>query len=454
MTLTTSHFLPSDRQQVWNWHTRPGAVVRLTAPFTYMTPVEQASNLRDGKTVFAMPAGLRWVAQHRPDGYRDGHQFTDEVVSHPFAAATRWVHRHTFSTDSGGTIITDRVATTVPGFVLTAPFAYRQHQLIADFAFLKRLGHWAGGLDTTATVAVTGSSGTVGRQLTAQLSTLGFSVIKLVRSHPAAGERLWNPDNPDPDLLQGTRALIHLAGAPIAGRFTTEHQQAVRDSRVRPTEKLAELVARTPSVDTMVSASAVGYYGADRGEEKLSESSSSGDDFLAAVCRDWEKATAPAEAAGKRVVRVRTGLVLAGNGGLLPILRHVFLTGFGGRIGSGNAWFPWIAIDDLTDIYIRATFDDSLTGPINAVAPNPVRNKTMSKKLAAVLHRPALVPVPRWAPGIVLGAEGAQQTALSNQRVVCTALDSAGHQFRYPSITGCLAHELGAEKPVGVKNTG
>ena len=192
-----------------------------------------------------------------------------------------------------------------------------------------------------------------------------------------------------------------------------------------------------------VSASAIGYYGFDRGDALLCEDSMRGDGFLADVVADWEAATAPAAEAGLRVALVRTGIVQAANGGTLRLMRPLFSAGLGGRLGTGRQWLSWIGLDDLIDVYYRAIYDERLTGPVNAVAPNPVRNVDYTKALAHVLHRPALLPVPSLGPRILLGEQGARELAQASQRVLPTKLQALGHRFRQPAVEEALAHQLG-----------
>jgi hypothetical protein len=321
-------------------------------------------------------------------------------------------------------------------------FRYRHRQLADDLAVHR---HAADHGLTPITVAITGASGLVGSQLAAFLSTGGHRVIRLVR-HPATkpDERQWNPESPDPALLAGVDAVIHLAGESIAGRFTDQHRAAIRDSRIGPTRRLAELIAQSsdgPKV--LISASAIGYYGYDRGEEALTEDSERGDGFLADVVADWEDATAPAEQAGTRVVRVRTGIVQSPAGGTLRLFRPLFSAGLGGRLGSGQQWLSWIGIDDLVDVYHRGLWDTDLSGPVNAVAPEPARNVDYTRTLAHVLHRPALLPVPPLGPRLLLGKQGARELACANQRVLPTRLQQADHRFRGPDLEQTLRHLLG-----------
>jgi uncharacterized protein (TIGR01777 family) len=281
--------------------------------------------------------------------------------------------------------------------------------------------------------------------LVAFLSTGGHQVIRLVRREARTDlERQWNPNRPAPDLLDGVDAVVHLAGASIAGRFTDEHKAAIRNSRIEPTRRLAEVAAYADNGPrTFVSASAIGYYGFDRGDALLCEESVRGDGFLADVVADWEAATAPAAEAGLRVVAVRTGIVQSARGGTLKLMRPLFAAGLGGRLGSGEQWWSWIGLDDLLDVYHRALYDTRLTGPVNAVAPEPVRNADYTRALARVLHRPSVVPVPSFGPRLLLGEEGSRELAEANQRVVPTKLQMLGHRFRRSTLSDALAHELG-----------
>ncbi|MFE3998609.1 TIGR01777 family oxidoreductase [Nocardioides sp. YIM B13467] len=298
-------------------------------------------------------------------------------------------------------------------------------------------------------MAVTGSSGTVGRALVPFLTTGGHRVIRLVRHAPAGedehgrsgargDQRRWDPSAPGPDLLDGVDAVVHLAGASIAGRFTAAHKTAIRDSRIEPTRRLAETAARS-GVRTFVSASAIGIYGADRGDEVLTEASARGTGFLADVVADWEAAS---RVDGPRVAQVRTGIVQTPAGGALRLQRPLFAAGLGGRLGSGEQWLSWIGIDDLVDVYHRALLDETLVGPVNAVAPEPVNGRVYAQTLAHVLHRPALLPTPTLGPRLLLGKEGAEEMALASQRVEPAALGSQ-HQFRHPTLEAALRHVLG-----------
>jgi len=433
--------VPEPVASVFAWHERPGALQRLSPPWLPVKLVQESPSLRDGQAVLHLPGGLRWVAHHQPSGYNPPHSFVDELASLPIG----WHHTHVFSEDGEATVVEDRVDTPVPASLLRQVFTYRHRQLAEDLASQRTFS------GEPLTIAVTGSSGLIGSALTAFLTTAGHHVIRLVRREPLSDdERHWVPLAPGPDLLDGTDVVVHLAGAPIGGRFSDRHKQALRDSRVAPTRALAEAAAQAatgkagPSV--FVSASAVGYYGFDRSDERLAENSARGEGFLAQLVADWEAATAPATEAGLRVVQLRTGLVLSPRGGLLGLLYPVYLAGMGGRLGSGQQWLPWVGIDDMVDIYYRALRDPNLAGPVNAVAPVPVTNAELTATLARVLRRLALLAVPEAAARLALGPEGARELALASQRVEPAVLSRAGHRYRYPELEPALRHLLGREK--------
>lgn len=457
MGFRASHLVPAPTHAVWRWHEAQGAAARLTPSFMPMYPVSQTDSLARGTTTFALPAGLKWEAQHDLSGYIHGRSFTDVCTTAPIRALANWRHNHIFEPvridGNEYTVVTDDLHTRVPAAALEATFAYRQHQLVGDF---KRQNQWAAFLCQPLTVAVTGSSGLVGKALCAQLRTLGITVIPLVRSQPQPGERIWNPVRPHPSLLDGVDALVHLAGEPIFGRFHDAHKQAIRDSRVEPTASLARLVRESATCHTLVAASAIGFYGHERGDEVLSESSTPGEGFLADVVQAWEAASAGAVGGGgsegiadgehKRVVQVRTGVVLSGRGGLLPVFKGLFSVGLGGSFANRSPWLSWIGIDDLTDIYITAILDDTIQGVVNAVAPNPVTNADFSTAIGQVMNRPSFMPIPAIGPRLILGAQGADELAFANQRVTPKALLDAGFEFRHTHINAVLAHELGGEE--------
>ncbi|NGP09174.1 TIGR01777 family protein [Rhodococcus sp. 14C212] len=448
MGITYSSVVDAPRRDVFDWHSRPGAVRRLLPPWQPLRVITESDSLESGRAVLGLPGGLRWIADHQPDAYDPPARFVDSVgrdglTSLPAGIVMSWRHEHNFEAlGDRRTRVTDRVDTPVPEQLLKQTFLYRHRQLADDLA-AHQWSHEQG--VRPATVAVTGTSGLVGTALTAYLSTGGYRVVSLVRGEPRGDdERRWDPDAPAPDLLEGIDAVVHLAGASIAGRFSAAHKAAIRDSRIEPTRLLADLAARTPNGPaTFVSASAIGFYGYDRGDEPLTEDARRGTGFLADVVADWEAATAPAAAGGLRVVLVRTGIVQTPRGGPLQLQRPLFEAGLGGRLGTGRQWLSWIDLDDLLDVYHRALADPRIRGPINAVAPEPVRNDEYTRTLARVLHRPALLPVPGFGPRLLLGEEGAREVATADQCVVPQCLVDHGHRFRRPKLEACLRHQLG-----------
>jgi hypothetical protein len=390
---------------------------------------------------------MRWVARHDPAAYDPPRRFADELASLPLSAVLPWRHVHEFAeAGPASTRVTDRVFTPVPAVLLRPMFGYRHRQLAGDLA----AHQWAHELRSEPlTVAMTGSSGLIGSALAAFLTSGGHTVIRLVRRAPRTpAERHWNPENPDPGLLRGVGAVVHLAGASIAGRFTPEHKNAIRASRIIPTRKLAELAAATPGgPSVLVTASAIGCYGPGRGDELLTEDSPRGSGFLADVVADWEAASDPARAAGMRVAQIRTGIVQSPRGGTLRLLWPLAEVGAAGRLGTGQQWLSWIGIDDLTDIYYRALVDGRLAGPVNATAPNPVRNAAYAHVLGQVLHRPAQLPIPAIGPRLLLGTEGASELAGASQRVSPQRLLTASHPFRDSRLEPALRHLLGRTRP-------
>ncbi|MGH7855886.1 MAG: TIGR01777 family oxidoreductase, partial [Candidatus Binatia bacterium] len=295
-------------------------------------------------------------------------------------------------------------------------------------------------------VLVSGSSGLIGRALVRELRDAGVDAVRLVRaSQTEAGAVRWDPAlrGFDAGAAEGADAVVHLAGENIASRRWSDDQKGrIRGSRVDGTAFLSDRLAaleRPPRV--FVGASAVGFYG-DTGDREVDESAGPGTDFLAKVCRDWEEASGPLRERGVRVVCLRIGVVLSGAGGALARMLPLFRLGLGGRVGSGGQWMSWIAIDDLTGVIRFALENARLVGPVNAVAPEPVRNAEFTKALARVLGRPAFVPAPAFALRLALG-EMADALLLSSSRVVPSVLGREGFSFRHPNVEQALRSVLG-----------
>src|SRR5215212_4517038 len=300
-------------------------------------------------------------------------------------------------------------------------------------------------------VIVTGSGGLVGRALVRSLLADGHSVTRLVRGGaqqfrtPNSTAVEWNPEagTIDAAALEGHDAAVHLAGEPIAeGRWDEAKKRRIMESRVKGTRLIAETLAGlSAKPKVLVSASAVGFYG-DRGDETVREESASGTDFLSEVCREWEKATLEASQAGLRVVHLRIGVVLDAEGGALAKMLTPFKLGVGGRVGSGRQYMSWITLEDLVGVIRRAIEDESLRGPVNAVAPRPVTNAEFTKALGRVLGRPTIFAVPAFAARLAFG-EMADALLLAGSRVEPARLNEAGHQFKHAEIEGALRSVLG-----------
>ena len=465
-TFSASTVVPAAASELFDWHERPGAFVRLTPPWQDVE-LELWEGIRNGdRAVMRLrlgPLSTRWVAEHHAysDACRDGEgacQFQDIQVDGPFAA---WSHVHRMVPAAKGSTLHDEieyqlplapVSTALGGFVadgqLVRLFAYRHRVTRED---LRR--HAMAG--PPQTIAITGASGTIGRQLAAFLTGAGHRVVRLVRNRsalgtatgPQEGAVYWNVRDGEIDQealdREAPDAVVHLAGESIVAlRYTEAKRRAIWESRTKGTQLLSRALAsmsRPPRV--FVSASASGYYG-DRGSERLDEASGPGDGFLADVCRAWEASTAEAEAAGIRVVHPRIGLVLTPAGGFLKTLAAPTALGLGGWIGEGRNYLPWIAIDDAVYALAHVITDDSLSGPVNLSAPEPTPSKPFVQTLADTLDRPAVLSVPRSVVR-TLGGDVARELALKSSRMVPARLVGAGFEFAYPDLHHALGHVLG-----------
>lgn len=287
-------------------------------------------------------------------------------------------------------------------------------------------------------VLIAGSSGFLGSALQDELRRAGHDVHTLVRRAARTGtEHTWDPPagTISPGALDGVDAVVNLCGASLNGRWSAARKQEIRDSRIEPTEVLAEAVAQH-GVPTLVNASGINYYG-NTGDVVVDESAGEGAGFLAELCDDWERAADPARKAGVRVVVLRTGLVL-GRGGLLQVLKPVFWLGLGGRLGEGRQYMPWIGLADEIKAIRFVLENQAIAGPVNLCSPNPVTNAEFTKALAKAVSRPALLFVPKIALRVVLG-EAAEELALSGVRARPTVLTDAGFDFTYTDIDAALS---------------
>ena len=289
-------------------------------------------------------------------------------------------------------------------------------------------------------IVISGASGLIGTQLVTTLKSSGHEVVQLVRRTAGAGQIMWDPKSGklDSASLEGCDAVIHLSGAGIGDkRWSDAYRREILVSRTATTLLLANTIAslqRKPSV--FLSGSAIGIYGA-RGDEQLTETSAHGTGFLADVCEQWEAAAKPAIDAGVRTVFLRTGIVLSPKGGALKKLLPLFRLGVGGKFGDGKQWQSWISMDDEV-ASIMHLLTANVSGAVNLTAPQPVTNAEFTKVLARVVKRPAIVPVPTFAPKILLGGELADALLFTGQRVMPQALTASGYVFKHSTLESAL----------------
>ena len=507
--------VPHDRSTVFTWHSRPGALVRLTPPFAGSVRrepegldvgsvarlgvgapgslglgLESAAGLAKTVLPFRLPQWFApeapWTSRHT--ALEPGHMFRDEMSSGPLRS---WVHTHTFEeaapgeadTAAGrpGCVVVDHIEYELPaGAVLRRKgaawsragrwteerleeelerqFDFRADQLRGDLDFHAGLTSGRGG---PLTIAVSGASGLIGAQLCALLTGGGHRVIRLVRGGSRSGTTSsadtvsWDPaaGRLETEALRDVDVVVNLSGETIGGRLTEAHRTEMLQSRLSATGLLARtlaVLAADGRQRSLVNASAIGYYGAGAGAgpdgEGLREDDPPGDDFLAEVCQQWERAVAPATRAGVRTAMIRTGLVLTPAGGILQQVLPLFLLGAGGPLGTGkdrDPWQSWISIEDIVGLFAHATLDAEVHGPVNGVAPHPVRSRDFAATLGTVLRRPAAVPLPAAAPTAVLGSEGNRLLVEADQKARADRALDAGYAFRHTRLDAALRHVLG-----------
>ncbi|MEM8599175.1 MAG: TIGR01777 family oxidoreductase [Bacteroidota bacterium] len=413
-----------------------------------------------------MPVGpltVAWIAEHRdyqaplsPEG--EG-TFTDVQVQGPFAS---WRHTHRMRPDGpAASTLSDEIIYTLPASRIAQPIGgwLADGELDRVFSYRHRVtrndlvAHARAGL-APLTIAVTGGSGLIGRQLIAFLIGGGHRVVQLVRDRTASPPpwyashlryAFWDVERGhiDTAALEGVDAVVHLAGETVfAPRWTPMKKRAILESRAKGTRLLAQALADlNPTPSVFLSSSATGIYG-HRADHVVTEDADAGTGFLADVCKVWEAATEPAEAAGIRTVHLRTGVVLDPRGGALGLMKRPFAAGLGGWLGRGDTYTPWIALDDVLYAMLYLLGADDVAGPVNLAAPQPLPFKTLAKRLGRVLGRPVLLRVPRLA-ATRLGGEAIENIALTSQRAVPRRLLDHGFTFAYPTVDAALCHTLG-----------
>lgn len=449
---TTS--LPVAAGEAFAWHARPGALARLLPPWQDVRilsqrPAPGAGNIvaDGGRVELSLPAGpfrVRWLAEHR--GCVPGERFQDVQVRGPFR---RWEHTHVFAPAATGCTLSDRVDYEPGGLAalaggrirreLARMFAFRHERTRGDLA---RHAAWAAA--PRLRIAVAGATGLVGSALVPFLTTGGHTVQVLSRQ-PGDGRIVWDPARGrlDAAALEGIDAVIHLAGANVARRWSAAHKGEILASRVDSTRLLAGALAglrRPPRA--LVVASGVGWYGPHADDLARDESAPAGTDFLAGVCSAWEAAAEPARAAGIRTVHARIGMVLSARGGALRAMLPAFRAGVGGPLGGGRQWQSWIQLDDLLDVLHQAVMDPALSGPLNAVAPGAVRQAEFAATLGRVLRRPAFMPLPGFVVALLFGEMG-RSLLLGGIRAAPARLEAASFAWRFSDLEAALRFELG-----------
>ena len=446
---------PCSAEELYHWHSRPGALERLLPPWQRIAVVARQGGIEPGDmaelAMHAGPFAYRFLARHTDN--LPGKMFRDIQEKGPFSS---WCHSHYFSNSEHGAILKDQVEFGLPGhrflpdFIknyvytnLQQLFNHRQNLLLEDINLHRRSS------TTPLRILVTGASGVIGRDLLPLLTTGGHQVFTLVRRapNPSKGEVYWEPANGILNVsdLPEIDAVIHLAGEYIGlSRWSNKKKRRVLDSRIKGTKLLAETFAalrRPPKV--FLCASAVGYYG-DSQDRIVDETAPPGDNFISEVCRLWEKGTKPATDAGIRTVFLRLGIGLTPQGGALQRILATSACGFIRRFGNGRQYISWISRDDMVSAILHTISCPLLAGPVNIVAPEPVTNGQFMQTLARIAGRPLLVPLPAWLLKMLYG-QMASEILLSGVRVSSRKLQDSGFVFRHPTLEAALRSLLGKE---------
>lgn len=441
---------PAD--EVYQYHFRPGAFQRQAQPWMDMELLEQSGNVTEGRMTISVGKGFFkqiWESEHKTNV--SGRQFKYIQIKGPF---NFWEHTHSIESDGDQiSTLTDSITYRKPWYISSSSvtkeldrlFKYRHTLTVNDMRIRQQFLQKGG---KSLKILIAGSSGLIGTDLIPFLTTQNHSVKTLVRKKEAVKENsfYWNPDQEEinRDELEGFDVIINLAGDNIAGgRWTKAKKKAILESRIKSTRTLTRAIKNLKKPpELFLNASAIGFYG-DRGDEWVTESSSSGDGFLADVCRQWEAAAKEAERPETRVVTLRTGVVLSPKGGALGKMLTPFKMGLGGVIGSGKQWVSWVAVEEMLSIIHHIISTKEIAGPINAVSPNPVTNGEFTKTLGKVLGRPSVFPLPAFLAKLLFGKEMAEETLLASVRVKPAVLEKTNYRFLFPDLEGALRHMLG-----------
>ncbi|MEC7986495.1 MAG: TIGR01777 family oxidoreductase [Myxococcota bacterium] len=454
-TFRKQSVISASKADLYRWHASGQALQRLTPPSEKvkiiswkggektqgLTEEEQFGDISTGARVhlktYLGPVGLSMVARHVD--HQEEEFFVDQQEKGPFAY---WKHVHRFTHQDDHTSLLDddieyRLPVLRPPFTgkiienkIQKMFAYRHYRTTED---LRRHAPYRD--RAPMRVAITGSSGLIGRELASYLRSVGHTVLGVSRKeNPVKGMISMHR----PSEWEGLDAVVHLAGESINGLWTKSKKEKILSSREKMTVRVSKILAglhKPPGV--FISSSAVGFYG-DRGDEELVEDSTPGNDFLSDVCQRWERSTEDAKKAGIRCVIMRTGVVITPKGGALQKMLLPFSMGLGGPVGSGRQWMSWISLDDMVYLLYFLMQSKDARGVFNATAPHPVQNQDFGKTLGKSLHRPAFMPLPAFMVRVILGEMG-DALLLTSAKVLPQKPLSLGYEFSHPTLTSCFS---------------
>ena len=458
MKISFKASLPVSVAEAFAWHEKPGAFDRLNPPWEKVKVLSAIGGISDGakvklKVPVLGPLTQTWQMRH--EGFIRGLRFCDVMERGPFSF---YRHEHQFKAiDEINSELHDQLEFKLPldpvgtllggWFVhrkLTPVFRYRHSVLIEDLRRHKEFSQ-----RPRKKIAISGATGLVGSNLASFLTSGGHQVFRLVRKKTNLPDEIyWDPESNqiEREKFEGLDAVVHLAGENIAARrWSAAQKKRLLESRVKGTKLISQALASLSNPPKVfISASAVGFYGS-RQEQELAENSGPGTGFLAEICQAWEAATESAKARGIRVVNPRIGVVLSPAGGALQKMLLPFKLGLGGTLGSGKQWISWIGLHDLIYLLHQCLMREDISGPINAVAPEPVTNAQFTKALGSVLLRPTIFPVPAWLLKLLLG-EMADALLLASTKALPEAATTSGFKFSTPDISSCLRLMLGKDQ--------
>lgn len=444
------------QKELYKWHASGGAFSRLAPPWEKIEIVEWRGGIQTqdedswkqfgdislgAQVILRTKVGPIWQKMHaKHTAHKKPEMFTDVMIKGPFA---HWEHNHRFvHVDGENAILDDEIEYKLPlspvsdwiagGFVhrkLEKMFRFRHRRTLHDLEQKMKYD------SSPMKIAITGASGLVGSELCAFLRGMGHDVYTVSRKTENIDRNVLSFDSVH--AWEGLDAVVHLAGEPIAERWSDEKKLRIQNSRSQLTHKVSVLLSTlTQPPKVFVSASAIGWYG-NRNDDEITEESKVGQGFLSQVCQQWEKAVDPAREKGIRCVHPRIGIVLTPKGGALKKMLLPFQLGLGGPVGSGQQWMSWISLDDLIDLLYFSIQNPQVDGVINATAPNPVRNRDFGFALGKALSRPAYMPLPSFVVRLIFGEMG-EALLLEGARVLPQKAQELGFSFSHPSLDVCF----------------